>query len=59
MTTEQKNQNQSPSSNKNASGDQGKGNQGFASMPKEQVKEIAAEGGRHSHDSTNSQKNDE
>jgi hypothetical protein len=29
------------------------GNQGFASMPKEQVREIAAKGGRHSHDNDN------
>lgn len=28
----------------------GSGNQGFASMPKEQVREIAREGGKHSHD---------
>lgn len=33
-----------------------KGKQGFASMPKEQVREIAAEGGRHSHDNTNATK---
>ncbi|MBW8308323.1 MAG: KGG domain-containing protein [Candidatus Paracaedibacteraceae bacterium] len=32
-----------------ASKSQTKGKQGFASMPKEQVREIAAEGGRHSH----------
>ena len=38
---------------------QGKGKQGFASMPKEQVREIAAEGGRHSHDNTNSKKDNE
>lgn len=31
-------------------------NKGFASMPKEKVKEIAAKGGRHSHDNTNSKK---
>ncbi|MBW8308365.1 MAG: KGG domain-containing protein [Candidatus Paracaedibacteraceae bacterium] len=35
---------------------QEKGKQGFASMPKEKVKEIAAEGGRHSHGSSNNQK---
>lgn len=29
------------------------GKQGFASMPKEKVREIAAEGGRHSHDNDN------
>lgn len=33
------------------------GKQGFATMPKEQVKEIAAEGGRHSHDNTSQKKN--
>ncbi len=33
-----------------------KGKQGFASMPKEQVREIAAEGGRHSHDNTSKNK---
>lgn len=29
------------------------GKQGFASMSKEKVREIAAEGGRHSHDNDN------
>lgn len=33
-----------------------KGKQGFASMPKEQVREIAAEGGRHSHGSPKNKK---
>jgi general stress protein YciG len=36
---------------------EGKGKQGFASMPKDQVREIAAEGGRHSHDHDNTSKN--
>lgn len=38
--------------NKNRKVDEkkGSGNQGFASMPKEQVREIAREGGKHSHD---------
>ncbi|WP_032114142.1 KGG domain-containing protein [Candidatus Paracaedibacter symbiosus] len=31
-----------------------KGKQGFASMPKEEVREIAAKGGRHSHDNDRS-----
>lgn len=52
MTTKRdQDQNQNQKSN-----DHAKGKQGFASMPKEQVREIAAEGGRHSHDNTNSKK---
>ena len=35
-----------------------RGHQGFASMPKEQVREIAREGGKHSHD-TNAKKKSE
>lgn len=49
MTTQKDNQTERNTS-KNASDNQSKGKQGFASMPKEQVREIAAEGGRHSHD---------
>ncbi|WP_084675939.1 KGG domain-containing protein [Candidatus Odyssella acanthamoebae] len=43
------------SSNKEqTSKNQEKGKQGFASMPKEKVREIAAEGGRHSHGGSSS-----
>ena len=42
----------------NANENHEKGKQGFASMPKEQVREIAAEGGRHSHDHTNAKKDE-
>ena len=43
------------SSSRSASSDDNRthGKQGFASMPKEKVREIAAEGGRHSHDNDN------
>lgn len=51
MTTQNKDtreENKDNTKNDNASHEKGK--QGFASMPKEKVQEIAAEGGRHSHD---------
>lgn len=38
------------SKNRKADEKKSSGNQGFASMPKEQVREIAREGGKHSHD---------
>lgn len=43
-------------SNKRNDESHGKGKQGFASMPKEQVRKIASEGGKHSHDNTNAKK---
>lgn len=49
MTTQKGSQNDRNQTSKNASDNSGKGKQGFASMPKEQVREIAAEGGRASH----------
>ena len=49
MTT-QKGNHSEPNRSNDKSQTQGKGAQGFASMPKEQVREIAAQGGRHSHD---------
>ena len=55
MTTQRKDQREENTSNaKNANASHEKGKQGFASMPKEQVREIAAEGGRHSHDNDGS-----
>ena len=57
MTTQKGNQTERNTTSKNASDNQGKGKQGFASMPKEQVREIAAEGGRHSHDNDANRKN--
>ncbi|MBW8308028.1 MAG: KGG domain-containing protein [Candidatus Paracaedibacteraceae bacterium] len=50
MTTSRKDQ------DTKTQGSHEKGKQGFASMPKEKVREIAAEGGRHSHGSSNNQK---
>jgi general stress protein YciG len=46
MTSYTKDDSKSRKSDEN----KGSGNQGFASMPKEQVREIAREGGKHSHD---------
>jgi general stress protein YciG len=46
MTSNTKDDSKSRKSDEN----KGSGNQGFASMPKEQVREIAREGGKHSHD---------
>src|SRR4051794_23039222 len=45
---------QSGSQNQEAQNERnGSGKQGFAAMPKERVREIAREGGRHSHDNDN------
>ena len=46
MTDNTKDESKSRKSDEN----KGTGNQGFDSMPKEQVREIAREGGKHSHD---------
>jgi general stress protein YciG len=51
MPTNTRDQN---SNKESTSKNQEKGKQGFASMPKEKVKEIAAEGGRHSHGGSSS-----
>lgn len=56
MTTRKDQENTRNKSATSTSEQHGKGKQGFASMPKEQVREIAAEGGRHSHDNTNPKK---
>lgn len=68
MTTAKKDQDQTKSTtdnnekNKNTANqkenNEQHGKQGFASMPKEKVQEIAAEGGRHSHDNTGNKKED-
>jgi general stress protein YciG len=67
MTTAKKDQDQTKSTtdsnekNKNTAdqkeNNEQHGKQGFASMPKEKVQEIAAEGGRHSHDNTKKEYN--
>ena len=48
------------SSSRSASSDDNRthGKQGFASMPKEKVREIAAEGGRNSHGGHGADNND-
>lgn len=55
MTQIRKDQTDNRTKNDHTKDDQKKGRQGFASMSKEQVREIAAKGGRHSHDHDNSQ----
>jgi general stress protein YciG len=54
MTTHTKNQDKDQKSSQKAKS----GKQGFASMPKEQVREIARKGGEHSHDNDSKTKTD-
>jgi general stress protein YciG len=50
MTQMRKDQTDNRNKNPSDKDDHAKGKQGFASMSKEQVREIAAKGGRHSHE---------
>ncbi len=53
MTTQNKDQNKSDQKSYSSDNKQSHGKQGFASMPTEQVKEIASKGGKASHKNEN------